>query len=74
MFQRLSRWMKGSHYFYQPPINHEVYIYDNIYDSHITMCSDIMPILSTKISKECDDKLRELAYLKHSGKKVQYLK
>ena len=50
------------------------YIYDNIYDSHITMCSDIMPILSTKISKECDDKLRELAYLKHSGKKVQYLK
>jgi hypothetical protein len=28
-----------------------------------------MPTLSTKISKECDDKIRELAYIKHNGKK-----
>ncbi len=28
-----------------------------------------MPTLSTKISKNCDDKLRELAYLKYGGRK-----
>ena len=33
-----------------------------------------MPTLSTKISKDCDNKLRELAYRKYGGKKCSISK